>query len=139
MSEDLTALAADAYVYGFPLVTNLREVKKFTRDGLGSLPPAPFNGFSHATALARPAERFVSVNNDTAYRYSIGDRTPGLRRAADGSLTIVMQHDEPSEPERRANWLPTPAGAFRPILRMYEPDDAVFNGSYELPAITRVA
>ena len=40
MSEDLTALAADAYVYGFPLVTNLREVKKFTRDGLGSLPPA---------------------------------------------------------------------------------------------------
>ena len=43
MSEDLTALAADAYVYGFPLVANLREVKRFTRDGLGSLPPAPFN------------------------------------------------------------------------------------------------
>jgi hypothetical protein len=26
-------------------------------------------------------------------RYSIGDRTPGLRRDADGSLTIVIQHD----------------------------------------------
>jgi hypothetical protein len=71
-------------------------------------------------------------------RYSIGDRTPGLHKASDGSLTIVMQRDEPSDPERRANWLPTPPGAFRPILRMYEPDQAVFDGSYELPAITRV-
>jgi len=70
-------------------------------------------------------------------RYSIGDRTPGLHTADDGSLTIVMQRDEPSEPERRANWLPTPAGAFRPILRMYEPEDAVFDGRYELPPITR--
>lgn len=114
MSEDLTALAADAYVYGFPLVTNLREVKKFTRDGLGSLPPAPFNSFSHATALAGPAERFVSVNNDTVYsiaqadlsggplllsvpdtagRYYVLQFVPGLRRGSDGSLTIVIQHE----------------------------------------------
>lgn len=77
MSEDLTALAADAYVYGFPLVTNLREVKKFTRDGLGSLPPAPFNSFSHATALAGPAERFVSVNNDTVYSIAQADLSGG--------------------------------------------------------------
>jgi hypothetical protein len=70
-------------------------------------------------------------------RYSIGDRTPGLRTHNDGSLTIVMQAEEPSEPERRANWLPTPTGAFRPILRMYEPDGAVFDGQYELPPITR--
>jgi hypothetical protein len=31
-------------------------------------------------------------------RYSIGDRTPGLRRDADGSLTIVIQHDQPPTP-----------------------------------------
>jgi hypothetical protein len=30
-------------------------------------------------------------------RYSIGDRTPGLRRDADGSLTIVIQHDPPAD------------------------------------------
>ena len=29
-------------------------------------------------------------------RYSIGDRTPGLHTADDGSLTIVMRRDEPS-------------------------------------------
>lgn len=71
-------------------------------------------------------------------RYSIGDRTPGLHTAPDGSLTIVLQHDEPSDPARRANWLPTPTGAFRPLLRVYEPDDAIFDGTYELPPITQV-
>jgi hypothetical protein len=71
-------------------------------------------------------------------RYSIGDRTPGLERDADGGLTVVMQHDEPAESDRRANWLPTPAGGFRPILRMYEPDGAVFDGRYTLPPIRKV-
>lgn len=71
-------------------------------------------------------------------RYSIGDRTPGLHYADDGSLTIVMQRDAPSEPDRAANWLPTPAGTFRPILRMYLPEPAVFDGTFELPPITRV-
>ena len=76
MSEDLTALAADAYVYGFPLVANLREVKRFTRDGLGSLPPAPFNCFSHATvySTAQPdlsgGPLLLSVP-DTAGRYYV--------------------------------------------------------------------
>jgi hypothetical protein len=71
-------------------------------------------------------------------RYSIGDRTPGLRYADDGSLTIVLQRDAPSDPDRAANWLPTPEGTFRPILRMYSPGSAVFDGSFELPPITRV-
>ena len=41
--------------------------------------------------------------------------------------------------ERSANWLPTPAGAFRPILRMYEPTPAVTDGDYELPPIRRTS
>jgi hypothetical protein len=81
---------------------------------------------------------FFLVANPIA-RYSIGDRTPGVQRDAQGGLTIVMQHDEPAEPQRRANWLPTPAGGFRPILRMYEPDAAVFDGRYELPPIRKVS
>ena len=56
---------------------------------------------------------------------------------AGGSLTIVMQRLQPSDPEQKANWHPTPAGTFRPILRTYEPEDAIFDGSYELPPITR--
>jgi hypothetical protein len=71
-------------------------------------------------------------------RYSIGDRTPGLRYAGDGSLTITMQREQPASAEARANWLPTPPGPFRPILRLYEPGDAVFDGTYELPPIEHV-
>jgi len=71
-------------------------------------------------------------------RYSIGDRTPGLRYADDGSLTITMQREQPASAEARANWLPTPPGPFRPILRLYEPGDAVFDGTYELPPIEHV-
>ena len=70
-------------------------------------------------------------------RYSVGDRTPGLHIADDGSLTIYMQRDEPQSPGQRANWLPAPDGDFRPILRMYEPDEAIFDGRYQLPPITK--
>ncbi|HTI35338.1 MAG TPA: DUF1254 domain-containing protein [Miltoncostaea sp.] len=83
------------------------------------------------------AQEFHLVRNPID-RYSIGDRTRGLHRGDDGSLTIVMGHEEPDTPEGRANWLPAPAGRFRPILRMYEPDDAVTGGGYELPPVVRV-
>jgi hypothetical protein len=66
-ATDLTALAAEAYVYGFPLVFDLQQAGRFTRQGIGSLSPAPFNRFSHAAKLAGPGDRFVSINNDTLY------------------------------------------------------------------------
>ena len=69
-------------------------------------------------------------------RYSIGDRTPGLRRDADGSLTIVIQHDQPAD---TSNWLPAPAAPFRPIMRLYQPQPAVIDGTYMVPPITKLA
>ena len=94
----------------------------------------PVNAFWSVTMYDTP-EFFLVAN--PIDRYSIGDRTPGLVKAADGSLTIVMQRDEPAAAEERANWLPTPPGDFRPILRMYEPDESVFDGGYELPPIIK--
>ena len=73
-------LVTEAFFYGFPLVFNLEQVERFVTTGIGTLPPAPFNAFSHATALAGPADTFVSVNNDTAY--SIAHIGPGRRPAA---------------------------------------------------------
>jgi hypothetical protein len=35
-------------------------------------------------------------------------------------------------------WLPTPAGAFRPVMRMYQPQQAVLDGTYALPAVRKV-
>jgi hypothetical protein len=97
--------------------------------------PPPCRAFWSVTMYDTPD--FYLVENPIA-RYSIGDRTPGLHTAQDGSLTIALQRDEPSDPARRANWLPTPAGTFRPLLRVYEPEDAIFDGTYELPPITSV-
>ena len=97
--------------------------------------PPPVDAFWSVTMYDLP-EFFLVAN--PAGRYSIGDRTPGLVHDDDGSLTIVLQHDEPADPQDRANWLPTPAGPFRPILRLYEPRDAVFDGTYELPPFERV-
>jgi hypothetical protein len=74
---DLAALAAEAYVYGFPLVFNLDQVERFVTRGLGSNPPAPFNQFSHARHLAGPAETFVSINNDTIYSIAQVDLSVG--------------------------------------------------------------
>src|SRR6478736_2170867 len=65
--DELAELAAQAFIYGFPLVFDLQEVERFTRVGMGALDAAPLNVFSHATALAGPKDTFVSINNDTVY------------------------------------------------------------------------
>jgi len=97
-------------------------------------PTPPVGAFWSVTMYDTPDFFLVANPID---RYSIGDRTPGIRVSDDGSLTIVMQREAPDDEIARANWLPTPDGAFRPILRMYEPADAVFDGSYALPPITK--
>jgi hypothetical protein len=48
-----------------------------------------------------------------------------------------MQTESPG-PDKESNWLPTPPGPFRPLMRMYDPEPAVLSGDYRLPAITRV-
>jgi hypothetical protein len=94
----------------------------------------PVSAFWSLTMYNVP--KFLLVANPID-RYSIGDRTPDLVKGEDGSLTIYMQADPPG-PDREANWLPTPTGQFRPIMRMYGPEAAVLDGSYRLPAIKRV-
>ncbi|NUP25921.1 MAG: DUF1254 domain-containing protein [Nocardia sp.] len=97
--------------------------------------PPPCAAFWSVTMYDMPDFYLVANPID---RYSLGDRTPGLRTAPDGSLTMVLGYHEPTDPDQRANWLPAPAGRFRPLLRIYEPLDAVFDGSYQLPPIIRV-
>jgi hypothetical protein len=66
-------------------------------------------------------------------RYSIGDRTAGLRRASDGSIEIDISRDPP--PEGTANWLPVGDGEFSLVVRMYQPARSVFDGRYALPPL----
>ena len=67
----------DAYVFGYPLVYDISSVQAIAAHGMGSLPAAPFNTFAHATELATPEGRFVSVNNDTLYSIAQLDLSGG--------------------------------------------------------------
>ncbi|OYD69580.1 DUF1254 domain-containing protein [Rhodococcus sp. OK302] len=97
-------------------------------------PLPPVNAFWSLTMYSVPD--FFLVANPIE-RYSIGDRTPGLVFDEHGGLTITISHDKPSDADAAANWLPAPAGDFRPVLRMYEPLPAVLDRSYVTPAIVR--
>lgn len=99
-------------------------------------PTPPANAFWSITMYSVPEFYLVANSID---RYSVGSSTEGLVYEEDGSLTIVMSAEEPSDPKARANWLPAPAATFRPLLRMYEPDASVIDGRYEIPAIQRQA
>ncbi len=63
--------------------------------------------FFWSITLYEPPSRLLADN--PIDRYSIGDRTPGITYAENGSLTIVPQSTAPTDPVERANWLPNPA------------------------------
>jgi hypothetical protein len=97
----------------------------------GGLPPAD----AFWSLSAYDLQRFALIENP-ARRYSIGDRTPGLRLNADGSLDILIQKDAPAS--EQANWLPVGEGAFSLVLRLYEPRAAAFDGRFKPPALQRL-
>jgi hypothetical protein len=99
---------------------------------LDSLPPV--GAFWSLTMYDIPDYYLVA---NPINRYSIGDRTPGLHRGPDGSLTLLLQYQAPDDADQ-ANWLPAPEGDFRPMMRMYQPGGAVLDGSYRLPPVVRV-
>lgn len=70
-------------------------------------------------------------------RYSIGSATPGLKKAADGSITIYFQASSPGK-DKESNWLPAPKGPFWPILRVYGPGQTILDGSWKLPQVMQV-
>ena len=95
----------------------------------GQLPPV--SEFWSITMYNLPERLLVANPID---RYSIGDRTKGLKLGADGSLEIYLQHDNPG-PDKASNWLPAPAGPFFFVARLYGPSDAALNGTWTLPAL----
>lgn len=98
--------------------------------------PPPARAFWSLTMYGLPERRLVA---NPAGRYAIGPGTPGLVYDADGGLTLHVQHRRPRDPARAANWLPAPAGIFRPMLRLYLPAPEVLDGSYVLPGLLRSA
>jgi hypothetical protein len=52
-------------------------------------------------------------------RYDLGSQS-NLKKNADGTITLYLQHDNPSK-DKQSNWLPAPKGPFYLILRNYAP------------------
>jgi hypothetical protein len=96
---------------------------------VGKLPPV-----ATFWNLAMYGSDMLFVENDFG-RYSFGSTTDGLKKSSDGSLTIVIQKDRPSD---TSNWLPAPAGNFNMTMRFYGPETPVLDGSYRVPAVKRV-
>lgn len=69
-------------------------------------------------------------------RHALGNRSP-LARNADGSLTLYVSHQRPPGPGE--NWLPAPDAPFYLILRLYHPQQKLFDGKYRFPDVERVA
>jgi hypothetical protein len=85
---------------------------------------------------AEPDGRFFLVENPIN-RFSIGDRTPGLVKNADGGVDVLIQRDAPTG-ALAANWLPAAAGPMRLSLRAYLPGKALRDRSWRAPPIVRV-
>jgi hypothetical protein len=125
--ETVYPIAVDD-VAGRPLSGRHRYTIRFAK---GLLPPA--NAFWSVTIYGK--DRYLVPN--PIDRYAIGDRTKGLRRGKDGSLTIYVQHGRPKG-AKAANWLPAPSGSFRLAMRIYEPRRSVLNGRWKPPPVVRL-
>ena len=128
----LGALATSEAIYGAghfdaehrPLDGTHRYELRFAPD---ALPPA--EAFWSVTLYDH--DRFLYRN--PIKRHAIGDRTSGLKRDADGGLTITFSHQPPDD---TANWMPAPAGAFYLIMRLYHPRSDV--RAWKAPPLTRI-
>jgi len=67
-------------------------------------------------------------------RSSFDDRS-NLAKNSDGSIDVYLQEEAPTGHEQ--NWLPTPSGNFKLMLRAYLPGADILNGTYRVPPVVK--
>jgi hypothetical protein len=93
-------------------------------------PPPPVDG--HWSLTIYPTATGLLYSNELD-RYAIAATTPGLEYGADGSLTVLIQHEPP---DNTANWLPAPPAEFYLDLRTWEPRAEVREGTWRPGPVT---
>jgi hypothetical protein len=93
----------------------------------------PVNGF---WSLSIYNEHHFFVANEIN-RFSVGTKNKDLKTAPDGSLTIYVQAEAPTDAVQRANWLPAPKGDFSLYVRAYWPKKAVTDGTWTPPPVVK--
>ena len=98
----------------------------------------PLNGFWSLTMYEAAEDNQLFLAENPLRRYAIGDRTEGLRRNADGSVTLWIGRTDPGG-GRTANWLPAPkSGPYSLIMRCYLPRNEMLEGRWRLPPVEEV-
>lgn len=144
------AVAAVAGIYGNDSAEALYPATKVDQNG------QPLDGSKANYTITFKADNLPPVNafwsitiyNDKTQllvanpikRYLIN--SPMLRdmkKNADGSLTLYVQHNEPSNPNQKANWLPAPDDLIYLVMRLYWPKESALNGTWKPPFVEKVA
>lgn len=106
---------------------------QFTKD---NIPPA--NYFWSITMYNKQADGVAGyMVKNPINRFLINSTTEGLVREKDGGFVIYIQSDVPKQSAEKANWLPAPDEPFYLVLRVYGPDTAAMDGSWQPPAIVK--
>jgi hypothetical protein len=83
------------------------------------------------------ADQFFVAN--PLNRFSVGG-VSGLAPNVDGSTDVYISATQPGDSQHGAtNWLPSPAGEFNLILRIYRPTTGVLDGTWKYPRIEKVS
>jgi hypothetical protein len=128
--------APEESIYPAGVIDNKGEPLTGTRQyrirfAAGQEPPA--NAFWSLTPYDSKTNQ---LTENPIRRYQFGDRTKGAKRGKDGSLTIILSATQPKD--GKANWLPTPTGAYHIVARLYLPRAEALDGRYSLPQIERI-
>jgi hypothetical protein len=127
----LRAAAAKAGIYGNNADEAMYPATKTLADG------TPLDGSKHKYTLTfakgqqPPVNAFWSVTmydgktqlliKNPINRYLINaPMVPGMKKNADGSLTLYIQKDSPGK-DKESNWLPAPDGPIYLVMRLYWP------------------
>ncbi|WP_394241499.1 DUF1254 domain-containing protein [Vibrio astriarenae] len=90
------------------------------------------------TVTMYDAEDRFMVENEID-RFKVGSLSEHAIYNEDGSLTVYISSEKPTDEKRLANWLPAPKDGFMLQVRMYEPKSEVYQGDFELPEMYKVS
>jgi hypothetical protein len=150
MKGDWTQRAAAAMggIYGNDAVEALYPLLSTASDGkkvdcttnkytltfkAGELPPV--HAFWSVTMYDGKTQLLVA---NPLKRYLINTpMLPDMKKNADGSVTIYVQHESPGK-DKESNWLPAPAGPVYVVMRLYWPERAALDGKWKPPVFELV-
>ena len=107
------------YTITFDL-NNLPPVSEFWE-----IPVYDLEGYFYDNPINRYSVTSYMLNNGSLY-------------TENGKLVLYIQHEAPSDPNQKKNWIPVPKSGFRFAARFYGQGGSIIDASYNMPAVVKV-